>query len=142
LDADTVIRRLALAPHPEGGHYREIFRDPGEGAGRGQLTSILYLLRAGEHSAWHRVVDAVELWSFHAGATLRLDISTDGASTTSHRLGLDLDSGAVLQLAVPRSAWQSAETLGAWTLAGCAVAPAFDFARFELAPKGWRPGSP
>jgi len=137
MDADEIIARYALTPHPEGGHYREIFRAPSEDGGRGAVTSIYYLLRAGEASAWHRV-DAVEIWHYHAGGTLRLELSLDGVEATSHRLGVG--EGAWPQVVVPVGAWQSAHPEGTWTLVGCTVAPAFEFAGFELAPPGWRPG--
>ena len=137
MDADEIIARYGLAPHPEGGHYREIFRADAEEGGRGAVTSIYYFLRAGEVSAWHRV-DAVEIWHYHAGDALRLDISSDGEEITSHRLGVG--DGAWPQVVVPVGAWQSARPEGAWTLVGCTVAPAFEFAGFELAPPGWRPG--
>jgi uncharacterized protein len=66
LDAEAVIETLALAPHPEGGWYRETFRDTPASGGRGALTQIYYLLRQGERSHWHRV-DAFEVWHFYAG---------------------------------------------------------------------------
>ena len=137
MDADEIIARYGLTPHPEGGHYREIFRADAEEGGRGAVTSIYYLLRAGEVSAWHRV-DAVEIWHYHAGDALRLELSSDGVETTSHRLGVG--DGACPQVVVPVGAWQSARPEGAWTLVGCTVAPAFEFAGFELAPPGWKPG--
>lgn len=138
--AEEVARCLDLRPHPEGGLYRETYRDrPGDG-GRGALTAIYYLLRAGELSAWHRVSDAVEVWHHYAGAPLELLVSADGREVRALRLGDDLAAGELPQATVPAGAWQSARPLGAWTLAGCTVAPAFEFAGFELAPAGWRPG--
>ncbi len=139
MNADQVIAQLGLEPHPEGGHYRELWRDPAEDGGRGVLSTILYLLEPGEHSAWHRI-DAVEVWHHHAGATLELQVSEDGAGRRTHRLGADFAAGEVAQAVVPAGAWQSARGLGDWTLVGCAVAPAFEFAGFELAPPGWSPG--
>ena len=137
MDADEIIARYALAPHPEGGHYREVFRASAQGGGRGAVTSIYYLLRADEVSHWHRI-DAVEIWHYHAGAALRLELSLDGVSLTSHRLGVS--GGAWPQVTVPVGAWQSARSEGDWSLVGCTVAPAFEFAGFELAPPGWQPG--
>jgi predicted cupin superfamily sugar epimerase len=138
--AEEIARRLDLRPHPEGGLYRETFRDrPGDG-GRGALTAIYYLLREGELSAWHRVTDAVEVWHHYAGTPLELLISDDGREVHALRLGDNLAAGELPQATVPAGAWQSARSLGAWTLAGCTVAPAFEFAGFELAPAGWRPG--
>jgi predicted cupin superfamily sugar epimerase len=139
LSAAEVIRLLDLRPHPEGGHFRETFRDPRRGAdGRSFSTAIYFLLAAGERSHWHRI-DAVEIWHWHAGAALALQIAgSDGLATV--RLGADLAADERPQAVVPAGAWQAAESLGAWTLVGCTVAPAFDFSKFELAPKGWAPG--
>lgn len=139
MDAETIIRTLDLRPHPEGGHFREIYRHAPEGGGRGVMTSIYYLLRAGERSAWHRV-DAVEIWHHYAGDPLALSISEDGQTVSTHTLGTDLAAGQRPQAVVPANAWQSAVPLGVWTLIGCTVAPAFEFAGFELAPEGWAPG--
>jgi len=138
LDADAVTRLLGLVPHPEGGRYRETYRDRPASGGRGAQSAIYYLLRAGEVSAWHRVTDAVEIWHFYAGAPLALAVAED-ARVTRHRLGTDLAAGERPQATVPAGAWQSAATLGNWTLVGCTVAPAFEFASFELAPAGWEP---
>ena len=136
--AEAVVRALALAPHPEGGHYRETWRDRPADGSRGAGTAILFLLAAGEASHWHRM-DADEVWLWHAGAPLALSVSADGRATTPHRLGPDLAAGQRLQHLVPRGTWQSAASQGAWTLVTCVVAPAFCFAGFELAPPGWRP---
>jgi uncharacterized protein len=140
LSAADVIRLLDLRPHPEGGHYRETFRDPRQDAeGRSFSTAIYFLLAASERSHWHRI-DAVEIWHWHAGAALALKIAgSDGVATV--RLGADLAAGERPQAAVPAGAWQAAESLGAWTLVGCTVAPGFDFRGFELAPKDWTPGT-
>jgi len=140
LTAEAVIAALDLEPHPEGGHFREIYRHAPAGGGRGDATSIYYLLRAGEHSAWHRVTDAVEIWQFHAGDPLALRVSADGKRVETHRLGADLAGGTRPQAVVPAGAWQSAVSTGAWTLVGCTVAPAFVFSSFEMAPEGWEPG--
>ena len=137
MKADEVIARFGLAPHPEGGHFRETFCAVAKGGDRGLMTAIYYLLQAGESSAWHRV-DAVEIWHYYAGAPLRLQVSADGIEVTTRRLGVEAD--AEPQIAVPADAWQSARSEGDWTLVGCTVAPAFEFAGFELAPPEWRPG--
>jgi len=128
VDADAVIRTLSLEPHPEGGHYRETWADAA-------CTAIYFLLRAGEDSAWHRVRDRVEIWHFYAGAPLRLRVDGDGPGTGATQeveLGADLGSGQRPQAVVPAGAWQSARTLGPWTLVGCTVAPPFTFEAFEL----------
>ncbi|MEJ1160292.1 cupin domain-containing protein [Prosthecomicrobium sp. N25] len=138
LTAAEVVRLLDLKPHPEGGHYRETFRDAEPAGGRAHSTAIYFLLAAGEVSAWHRV-DAVEIWHWHAGAPLVLTVSENGHDAAAHVLGPDLAAGQRPQAVVPRHAWQAAESLGSWTLVGCTVAPGFDFAGFEMAPPDWRP---
>jgi predicted cupin superfamily sugar epimerase len=136
--AADIIARLELKPHPEGGHYRETFRDAGlDAAGRTRSTAIYFLLARGERSHWHRI-DAVEAWHYYAGDALTLEIA-DGKGKRGIRLGPDLAAGQVPQAMVPAHAWQAAESVGDWTLVGCTVAPGFDFASFELAPKGWEP---
>ncbi len=136
--ARRIIELLELQPHPEGGHYRETWRDrPGDGT-RGAGTAIYYLLEVGEISAWHRV-DAAEIWHWYAGAPLVLTISPNGHDAESQHLGPNLTRGERPQIIVPKNAWQTAESLGAWTLVGCTVSPAFSFDGFELAPPDWRP---
>jgi uncharacterized protein len=139
LSARDVIRLLELKPHPEGGHFRETFRDVrlAEG-GRAASTAIYFLLAQGERSHWHRI-DAVEVWHWYAGAPLNLEIARAAGPIERTILGSDLAAGQRPQAAVPAHAWQAAQTLGDWTLCGCTVAPGFDFATFELAPKGWEP---
>jgi hypothetical protein len=138
LTARDVIARLGLKPHPEGGHYRETFRDPQTSDGnRAASTAIYFLLARDERSHWHRV-DAVEIWHYYAGSALTLRIA-DGNGVRAIRLGSDLAAGEQPQAVVPAHAWQAAECTGDWTLAGCTVAPGFDFAKFELAPPGWSP---
>ena len=139
LTAGDVIRLLELKPHPEGGHFRETFRDSQlrRDGQRSASTAIYFLLARGERSHWHRV-DAVEVWHWHAGAPLALDIAPAPAARTHDawkrsccrraaaggRAGSRLAGGA---------------KLGDWTLVGCTVAPGFEFAKFELAPKDWQP---
>ncbi|HXL12353.1 MAG TPA: cupin domain-containing protein [Bradyrhizobium sp.] len=136
--AAEIIARLALQPHPEGGHYRETFRDSRVDAdGRSLSTAIYFLLARGEYSHWHRI-DAVEVWHYYAGHALALHITHDG-DKRAVRLGPDLAAGEVPQAIVPAHAWQAAETTGDWTLVGCTVAPGFDFALFEMAPQRWVP---
>jgi uncharacterized protein len=136
--ASDLIARLDLKPHPEGGHYRETFRDSSLDAdGRAHSTSIYFLLARGERSHWHRI-DAVEIWHYYAGDALILQIA-DEIGKRSVTLGSDLAAGELPQAIVPAHTWQAAETTGDWTLVGCTVAPGFDFAKFELAPKGREP---
>jgi predicted cupin superfamily sugar epimerase len=142
IDADLVIARLQMGPHPEGGWYRETWRatdGPANPGKRPSSSAILYLLAAGERSHWHRV-DADEIWQFSAGEPLELRVWTEGDPTvTVHRLGGVLSAGDTPQVVVPAGAWQAARPLGAWTLVGCIVAPAFEFDGFELAAADWEP---
>jgi len=140
MTAEEVIAALDLLPHPEGGCYRETYRHAGASGAQGAGTAIYYLLRAGEHSAWHRVTDADEIWHWYAGAPLELSIAEDGGPARTGTLGPAITGGERPQRIVPANAWQSARSLGDWTLVGCTVTPAFDFASFEMAPAGWEPG--
>ncbi len=137
--AADIIRLLDLKPHPEGGHYRETFRDQAADAtGRARSTQIYYLLQAGEVSEWHRV-DAVETWHHYAGAPLVITMSENGHDAQASHLGVSLMTGQRPQIVVPANWWQTATSLGEWTLVGCTVAPGFEFSGFEMAPEGWRP---
>lgn len=136
--AEEIIATLNMQRHPEGGWFAETFRD-GDGKTRGASTAIYYLLQAGERSHWHRVHDAAEVWHYYAGDPLLLKIS-DGKTVEEISLGTDLATGERPQAVVPANAWQSAEPLGAFTLVGCTVAPAFEFSSFEMAEPGWEPG--
>jgi predicted cupin superfamily sugar epimerase len=138
LTAAEVIARLGLTPHPEGGHFRETFRDTRTTPdGRAFSTAIYFLLAAGERSHWHRV-DAVETWHYYAGDPLILSIAgEDGRHDIT--LGSDLVAGQCPQAIVPTNAWQAARSLGAWTLVGCTVAPGFEYSGFELAPPDFDP---
>ena len=137
MNADEIIRHLGVGAHPQGGDYVETFRASGEGRSSG--TAIYFLLKAGERSHWHRV-DADEIWHHYAGAPLELSMSNDGKTVRHLRLGSDFGVGEQPQAVVPRHVWQAARSLGAWTLVGCTVSPAFEFEGFEMAPPGWRPG--
>ncbi len=141
LSAAEIMRLLDLKPHPEGGHFRETFRDPRMVAGsRAASTAAYYLLARGERSHWHKV-DAVEVWHYHAGAPLKLEIALDANGPVEClTLGADLAAGERPQAIVPTHAWQAAQTLGEWTLVGCTVAPGFEFKTFEVAGNDWAPG--
>ena len=133
MTADEIIALLGLAPHPEGGHFRQTW-EAEAGAERPAGTCIYFLLKAGERSHWHRV-DAAEIWHFYAGAPLILSTAaTDNGPRTDHTLGPDLASGARPQAVVPKDHWQAARSTGEWTLVGCTVSPGFRFDGFELAP--------
>ncbi|MEM9707885.1 MAG: cupin domain-containing protein [Pseudomonadota bacterium] len=135
MTADEIIGALDLAPHPEGGWYRETWA--ADGPGRPAGTAIYFLLKAGERSHWHRV-DAAEIWHYYAGASLVLRIAkTSDGPVERHRLGPNLDRGERPQGIVPKGFWQSAESTGEWTLVGCTVSPGFQFDGFELAPAGF-----
>lgn len=138
-EAKAIIERLALVPHPEGGWYRETWRAEAEPGERGSATAILFLLEKGQASHWHKV-DAAEIWLWHAGSPLRLDMAaTDADPVESIRLGPDVLIGEVPQQVIPANAWQAAEADRGWTLVSCIVSPAFTFDGFTLAPDGWRP---
>lgn len=140
--ASEIIRLLNLQPHPEGGHFRETFRDMRQIGGRSASTLIYFLLAEGERSHWHRV-DAAEVWHFYAGSPLVLQYAaSDRTPPSSVILGNDIENGQQPQFVIPQGNWQAAESLGEWTLVGCTVAPGFEFAGFELAKKDWSPGSP
>ena len=140
LTSAEIILQLGLKPHPEGGHYRETFRDERtDAAGRAASTAIYFLLAEGERSRWHRI-DAVEIWHYHAGAPLELRIADD-AGDRALLIGANLTAGEMPQVVVPAQAWQAAESRGDWTLVSCTVAPGFQFEGFELAPPGWNPTS-
>lgn len=138
-EAAKLIALLGLEPHPEGGHYRETFRDARGDGLRAHSTAIYFLLRSGEISRWHRV-DAAEIWHFHRGAALEIAIAETGKPTLRQILGNDVENGERPQIVVPARAWQSARPLGGYALVGCTVAPGFEFAGFELAPDGFEPG--
>ena len=129
MEPRRIIEALAMQPHPEGGHYVETHAER-ENGGRGALTAIYFLLQEHERSRWHRV-DATEVWLWHAGAPLALEVKDDGGRVL-HRLGPSLASGERPQAVVPKGAWQAAQSFGAWTLVSCVVAPGFSFAGFEL----------
>ena len=135
MTADQIIAQLSLAPHPEGGWYRQTW--VADGTGRPSGTCIYFLLKAGQASHWHRV-DAVEIWHYYAGAPLELRMSaTDAGPALALTLGPDLLAGQVPQLIVRLGDWQAARTLGDWTLVGCTVSPGFQFSGFELAAPGF-----
>jgi hypothetical protein len=132
-EAERIIAALGLTPHPEGGHYRQMFQDQAGQGGRAHSTAIYYLLRAGEVSRPHRI-DAVEIWHYYRGAPLELSIKPQDGVLAYHVLGASIEFGERPQLVVPSQGWQAARSLGEYTLVGCTVAPGFLFETFELAP--------
>jgi predicted cupin superfamily sugar epimerase len=141
LSAEDVIRLLDLAPHPEGGHFRETFRDAGGDGDRAASTAIYFLLAAGEVSRWHRV-DAAEVWHWYAGAPLELALAPPAGAPAQIRLGQNLEAGEQPQAVVPAGHWQRAQSLGGWTLVGCTVAPGFVFEGLEMAADDFEPPAP
>lgn len=141
LSAEAMIEKLGLEPHPEGGCFRETFRDSQETGGRSAGTAIFFLLRAEEISRWHKV-DAAEIWHFYAGAPLELGLAEPDGPAQTLVLGIDFEAGEMPQHVIPAHWWQQARSLGEWTLVGCTVSPGFEFSGFDMAPQGWEPGSP
>lgn len=141
--ADAIIGKLGLSPHPEGGYYREIWRGEAADGKRGSATSIYFLLKAGQRSHWHRV-DASEIWLWQAGDPLMLSLSkTDDGPVKAMRLGPDVLAGDLPQYVIPPYEWQAAAPMdgpAGYCLVSCVVSPAFDFAGFQLAADGWAPG--
>jgi predicted cupin superfamily sugar epimerase len=139
MTAEEIIEALSLQPHPEGGLYRETFRDYAGPDGRARSTAIYYLLRAGEVARWHRI-DAAEVWHWYAGDALELSLL--GSGTISRvLLGPKLSEGQRPQIVVQARGWQSARPLGSYVLCGCTVAPGFEFSGLQIAPEGWSPVS-
>ncbi len=135
-DAARIIETLGLSPHPEGGFYRQTWVGA-DVAGRASGTAILFLLRSGLASHWHRV-DATEIWLFHAGAPMVLSMAqTDAGPARDIRLGPDVLGGDAPQAIVPPHHWQAACTTGDWSLVSCTVSPGFRFDGFTLAPPGF-----
>jgi uncharacterized protein len=133
--ADELVVALGLQPHPEGGHYAEVFRSPQvqrtDRGTRVALTSIYFLLRAGEVSRWHRVASD-EVWCHLEGAPIELH-RLDGFGRRVQSLQLaPVSARHTPQCTVESGQWQAARSLGDYSLAACMVAPGFDFADFEL----------
>ena len=136
-EADQIIAKLGLQPHPEGGWYRQTWVGPDLHIGtntRASGTAILFLLKAGERSHWHRV-DADEIWIWNAGAPLLLSLGETVARDI--RMGPDVLGEDQAQAVVPAGHWQAARSLGAWSLVTCTVSPGFLFEGFELADPGF-----
>ena len=135
--ASALIDRLRLEPHPEGGHFREIHRSfgtvqPGDGRfERAAVTSIYFLLAAGQHSRWHRV-RSDEIWHFYEGGPLELLVGSPLLDRVE-RLVVSSSAGpGQLVQVVPAGWWQAARPQSAYSLVGCTVAPGFEFADFSF----------
>lgn len=138
-EARRIIETLGLAPHPEGGWYRETWRaEAATDGARSGGTAIHFLLEAGQRSHWHRV-DADELWLWHAGSPLDVLVEEEGGEIRTVALGGDATRGYAPQVLVPANRWQSTEARSGWALVSCVVVPGFRFEGFELAPPGWTP---
>jgi len=140
-EAHRIIAKLGLAPHPEGGWYRETWRAGTEPGTRPGGTAILYLLEQGHCSHWHRV-DAAELWLWHAGSAIDLKLAhEDSSGWATIRLGGDVLGGDSAQALIPANRWQAADAVRGWVLVSCVVVPGFEFAGFEMAAPDWQPGA-
>lgn len=139
ISATDIIERLKLAPHPEGGWYRETWRADAPSGTRASGTAIYFLLSRDQRSHWHKV-DATEIWLYHAGAPLRLELSQNAKTIEAVTVGADFGGGEQPQVIVPPDCWQAAQSLGDWTLVSCTVSPGFEFAGFDLAAPDWKPG--
>lgn len=134
-NVDDIVRRLDLEPHPEGGYYRRTYRNQDGPAGpdgqpRGHASAIYYL-QMPHYSSWHRT-DGDELWFWHAGASLNLEIRNNDGSTNVRTLGPDLLADEQPQLLAPAGKWQRARSNGDWTLVSCSVSPGFLFETYEM----------
>jgi predicted cupin superfamily sugar epimerase len=141
--AASLIKELGLLPHPEGGYYREYYRSASQvqtddnRPERSALTTIYFLLAAGQYSSWHRVLSD-EVWHYYEGDPLELFwLDIDGSERAYALLGsVDADSKQRPVQVVPAGCWQAARTTGSYTLVGCTVGPGFDFVDFSLLEDG------
>lgn len=135
--AAALITLLDLSPHPEGGYFREVYRSastvqPADGrTDRPALTTIYFLLAAGDVSRWHRVASD-EVWHYYEGDALDLLVADEHLDSVSRRVLGPVGTDASPVHVVPAGRWQAARSVGAFTLVGCTVGPGFDFADFEL----------
>lgn len=137
------VKHLNLTPHPEGGFYKENYRASEQIAGdalparfgseRGYGTAIFFLLRSQDKSVFHRI-KSDEIWHYYQGDTLLIYVLSE-RGLEIHRLGCDPEKGEILQIVIPANCWfgASVEKPDTFTLAGCTVAPGFDFRDFEMA---------
>lgn len=129
--AQDIIKKLGLKPHPEGGHFRRTYRNAEAGSSRARCSAIYYLLNQEGFALWHRI-DADELWHWHAGAPMTLEIGLDKTAPECQTLGPDIMGGERPQVHVPANHWQRARADGAWSLVSCVVSPEFMFETLEL----------
>jgi len=145
-EASSYIQKLNLQPHPEGGYFASVYRSR-EAVSAASLpdrfsadrlfsTSIYFLLEGNQYSAFHRI-KSDELWHFYDGIPLNIYVIHPNGEGEILKLGRDLENGESLQQVVPAESWFASKPidLNGYTLAGCTVAPGFDFADFEMADK-------
>ena len=140
MNAEEIIEKLDLSPHPEGGWYKETLVSRNKNGLRSDVSAIYFLLKEGETAHWHKITDAAEIWSWHAGAALSLYRKQGDEPVEILKLGCDLSQGERPQVIIPKGAWQAASAKEGWVLASNIVAPGFDFNTLELAPPGFEPG--
>ena len=138
-EVDNIIKTLNLKSHPEGGYYAETYVDSENFSDNRKIASVIYyLLKYDQYSHWHRI-DATECWFWHAGSPLAVSVSANGHDASSVNLGPDILGGQKPHFIVEKNWWQTAVSLGEWSLVSCVVTPAFRFSGFELADDDWRP---
>ena len=133
-NSDEIIQKLEMIPHPEGGYFKESYRDK-------NVSLIYYLLNKNEKSHWHRLTKN-EILHFYNGDPLKLLISKDGKNIEEIILNNKINNDQIFHYIVKAGTWFSMESQGEYSLIGCTVAPSFDYNDFELAPKNWKPGKP
>ena len=133
-DSDEIIEKLKMIPHPEGGYFKESYRNE-------NVSLIYYLLKKKEKSHWHRLTKN-EILHFYNGDPLKLLISKDGKNIEEIILNNKINNDQIFHYIVKARTWFSMESQGEYSLIGCTVAPSFDYDDFELTPKNWRPGKP
>jgi len=133
-DSDEIIEKLKMISHPEGGYFKESYRNE-------NVSLIYYLLKKNEKSHWHRLTKN-EILHFYNGDPLKLLISKDGKNIEEIILNNKINNDQIFHYIVKAGTWFSMESQGEYSLIGCTVAPSFDYDDFELAPKNWRPGKP
>ncbi len=137
--AQDIIEKLNLTPHPEGGYYRRTYQNDGGSEARGRATSIYYFLEGNDFAKWH-LTDGDEIWYWHAGASLTLEIDLNKEGVKAFELGPDILNNQQPQILVPAGDWQRARANGDWTLVSCMVSPGFLFESYELIEdKNWHP---
>jgi predicted cupin superfamily sugar epimerase len=135
-DVKSIIDRLNLSPHPEGGYYRECYKSKQkvmlpDGTERSAGTGIYFLLAEGQLSDWHRV-RWDEVWHFYNGDPLLLEIIDQEGRFQKLKLGDGLMEEEEFQRLVPKNCWQRAYSTGRYSLVGCTVSPGFEFEDFEM----------